>query len=188
MKIVVFVLSITLASYGLAADPPAKQPTSKAATRAKEMKRAVRFFRLTLHFDGEADKPYYDLAIGVQRGGQASNRFYQEAEITTGEAEKIIDYLLADGFFDRAVEAERSKLRGRPCYRMHAEIDDNGDVEDLGWGLSMLKRLDGLRKVLDGDAAKKMDVLLERLSGSRKDWEKEEAKAKPADANKDRAG
>ena len=45
--------------------------------------------------------------------------------------------------------------------------------EDLGWGLPMLKRLDGLRKVLDGDAAKEMDLLLGRLSGLRKQWEKE---------------
>ena len=37
----------------------------------------------------------------------------------------------------------------------------------------MLKRLDGLRKVLDGDAAKGMDLLLGRLSGLRKQWEKE---------------
>jgi hypothetical protein len=44
---------------------------------------------------------------------------------------------------------------------------------NLGWGLPLLRRLDGLRKVLDGDAAKGMDTLLGRLSGLRAQWEKE---------------
>ena len=45
----------------------------------------------------------------------------------------------------------------------------------------MLKRLDGLSKVLDGDAAKGMDFLLARLSGLRKQWEKDDVvEPKPA--------
>ena len=42
----------------------------------------------------------------------------------------------------------------------------------------MLKRLDALRAVLDGDAAKKMDLLLGRLSGLRKAWTEADKKAK----------
>jgi hypothetical protein len=37
----------------------------------------------------------------------------------------------------------------------------------------MMKRLDGLQTVLDGDAAKGMGLLLGRLSGLRAQWEKE---------------
>jgi hypothetical protein len=55
---------------------------------------------------------------------------------------------------------------------------------NLGWGLPMLHRLDALRKVLDGKAAKEMDVLLGRMSGLRKQWQKEETE----DAKEPRAG
>ena len=184
MKIVVFVLSITLAGYGLAAEPPVKQPTPKAIAEAKEMKRAVRYFGLHLNFRGETDKPYYHLILSVQGGWGTPDRSYQQVKITTEQAEKIIDHLVADGFFDRAVEAESFKSRSKPSYSMSVHIDDNGDTEDLGWGLPMLKRMDGLRKVLDGDAAKKMDVLLEPLSRHRKEWQKDETKAMPAGENK----
>ncbi len=39
--------------------------------------------------------------------------------------------------------------------------------EDLGWGLPMFKRLDGLREALNGEPAKEMDLLLGRLTGLR---------------------
>ena len=184
MKSVVFVLSITIAGFGFAADPPAKQPTSRAVTRAKNMKEAVKHFGLHLTYHGETDKPYYHLILSVRGGWGTPDRFYQQATITTGQAEKIIDHLVADGFFDRAVEAESFRLRSKPSYTMRIHIDDNGDTEDLGWGLPMLKRLDGVRKVLDGDAAEKMDVLLLRLAGYRKEWEEKEGKPTTANAGK----
>ena len=52
--------------------------------------------------------------------------------------------------------------------------------ERLGWGLPLLSRLDGLRGVLDGDAAKAMDLLLGRLSGHRKEWERQAASERQA--------
>jgi hypothetical protein len=178
-------MSVTVAACGFAhANPPAKQPSEKALTRAKDMKQAVKFFALHLTFRGKADKPSSHLVLSVRGGWGTPDRFYQDAKITKEQAVKIIDLLVADGFFDRAVEAESFKVRNKPSYTMSAEIDDNGDTEDLGWGLPMLKRLDGLRKVLDGDAAKKMDLLLDRLAGQRREWEKEEARAKAAEANK----
>jgi hypothetical protein len=188
MKTIVFVLSITLAGYGFAhAEPPAKQPTPKAVTRANDMKQAVRHFGLHLTFRGESDKPYYHLILSVQGGWGKPDRFYQQAKITQGQAVKIIDHLVAYGFFDRAAEAESFTVRNKPSYTMSVHIDDNGDTEDLGWGLPMLKRLDGLRRVLDGDAAKQMDLLLGRLAGHRKEWEKEEIKAKPAEPSEKQA-
>ena len=47
--------------------------------------------------------------------------------------------------------------------------------EVLGWEMPLLKRLDGLRGVLDGGAAEAMDLLLGRMSGHRREWEKAEA-------------
>lgn len=179
MKTVVLLLSITLAGYGFAAEPPAKQPSSKAASRAGQMKQAIRHFGLDLYSLGDANKPYYNLTLSVQGGVKTANRFYLQASITTEKANKIIDHLVADDFFDRAVEAESFRARHEPCYAIRVYIDDNGDTEDLGWGLPMLRRLDALRKLLDGDAAKKMDLLLGRLAGHRKKWEKKESKATP---------
>jgi hypothetical protein len=54
--------------------------------------------------------------------------------------------------------------------------------EPIGWDLKMLARLDAMAKVLDEDAARKMALLLDRLSGFRKEWQKnakKPAKAKP---------
>ena len=65
-----------------------------------------------------------------------------------------------------------------PGYTLTVTTEERALREDLGWGLPMLKRLDGLRKILDGDAAKGLDLLRGRLSGLREQWEKE-AKAKP---------
>jgi hypothetical protein len=44
-----------------------------------------------------------------------------------------------------------------------------------GRGLPLLKRPDGLRGALESDAAEQRDVLLGRLGGHRKDWEKQAA-------------
>jgi hypothetical protein len=41
---------------------------------------------------------------------------------------------------------------------------------DLGWDPNMLAVLDGLRQVLDGEAAETMDELLRRLQPRRKEW------------------
>ena len=171
-RIITIILLAVLTQYGLAyADPPAKEPSSKAITRARDMKQAVRHFALHLTFHGDADKPYYHLTLSVQGGWGQPNRFYQQAKITKEQAVRIIDHLVAEGFFDRAVEAESFKVRTEPGYTISAHIDDNGDTEDLGWGLPMLRRLDRLRNVLDGDAAKKMDLLLGRLAVHRRAWE-----------------
>ena len=59
-----------------------------------------------------------------------------------------------------------------PGYTMQVDVGQVVFYDDLGWGLPMLKRLDGLRKVLDGDAATQMDFLLGRLAGHRREWEK----------------
>ena len=39
--------------------------------------------------------------------------------------------------------------------------------------MKMLERLDRLRKVLKGDAADRMDLLLQRMSGYRREWEQQ---------------
>jgi len=59
-----------------------------------------------------------------------------------------------------------------PGYTLTLKAEEVALGEDLGWGLPMLRRLDALRTMLDGDAAKEMEFLLGRLSGLRAQWEK----------------
>lgn len=84
--------------------------------------------------------------------------------------------LAADGFLEGAhnlqVKVERPPLT-MPSYTLTVRTEDVALREDLSWGMPMLRRLGGLRKVLEGEAAKEMDLLLGRLSGLRAQWEKE---------------
>ena len=44
-------------------------------------------------------------------------------------------------------------------------------TEHWGWNRDLVRRLDALRKVLDGNAGKAMDFLIGRLAGHRREWE-----------------
>ncbi|MGD0899574.1 MAG: hypothetical protein ABR915_17225 [Thermoguttaceae bacterium] len=178
-------LAALLLIAGIAIAANAQQP-DLAQVRAKELKAGIKTFRLTLNYNGDEDKPFYRLILSVPPiGYDRNNPFYRLAQLSEEQASKIIDHLAQDGFLEKAAD-QRSKQK-RPPPTMPGYTLTVGDFhQDLGWGLPMLKRLDGLRKVLDGDAAKGMDFLLGRLSGLRQQWEKEE-KAKKPDPNEDYA-
>jgi hypothetical protein len=169
-----------LAASGIGrAEPPASQPAEKAVEVAKQLKAEIKTFRLELLYNGQEDKPFYGLILSVPPiGYDRSNPFYRLARITEAQAEKIIDHLAEQGFLDEAFDLRAKPKRPPPAmpgYVIRASTQGIRFQEDLGWGLPMLKRLDGLRKVLDGDAAKGMDLLLARLTGLREQWEKEAA-------------
>ncbi len=155
---------------------PATQPTPKATARAEQLKAGVKTFTLTLNYRGEQDKPYYRLMLSVQPVVRfKGNAFDVYTQITEAQATKIIDYLITEGFLDRALDLNRNRSPAPPpesYYTMAVHVDANVGFEEwLGFDMNMLKRLDGLRAVLDDDAAKQMDLLLGRLSGHRKQWE-----------------
>jgi len=188
MKIVAFVLSITLAGHGFSADPSAKQPSSKAVTRAEKLKSGVKEFSFSLIFlSKQEDKPYYGLTLSVRQLNPVRDKpFYLSAKISEPQAARLIDHLAVDGLLENAQDLTASlkpQRLTRPGYTLMAQTDRSILESDLGWGLPMLSRLDALRRILDGDAAKKMDLLLGRLAGHRKEWQKEEAKSKPGTDN-----
>lgn len=160
---------------------PATQPTAQAAARAKVLKEQIKSFRLNLQYHGEQDKPYYGLLLSVPAlQVRRSNPVYPHVKISEAEASKIIEHLATEGFLNQAIDdASGMKLPAppMPCYTMNVSCGGEAHRHEfygvLGWGLPMLKRLDGLRIVLDGDAAKQLDVLLGRLSGHRREWGKE---------------
>jgi hypothetical protein len=174
MKTIVFVLSLALAGLGFAADPPAKQPTTEATARAEKLKSRVKEFQLSLNFLGDQDKPYYRLTLSVPKLDAASVKpSFLSAQISEPQAARLIDRLAVEGFLDNAQDQTASLATQhltKPGYTLMVKTDRGILEGDLGWGLPMLKRLDGLREVLDGDAAKQMDLLLGRLAGHRKEW------------------
>ena len=165
-----FVLALLVA--GITATAHAELPVT-AEARANELKQAIKSFRLELVYQGQEEKPFYRLILSVPAiKDDRNNSFYRIVQVSEGQASKIIDRLAGDGFLTLARDVRPKQELRRPTEPGYT-LRVGAYCEDLRWGLPMLKRLDGLRKVLDGDAANGMDFLLARLSGLRKQWEKE---------------
>jgi len=130
-------------------------------------------FSLQLNYYGEEDKPFHRLMLAQEArpaDGPPLPPFTLYQIIDDKQALKIIDHLEESGYLGQAEywgRYQRNWVPPKgPCYVL-AVPDFYGN---LGWGLPMLRRLDALRGVLEGDAAKQMDVLLGRLGGLRKEW------------------
>ncbi|NQU75216.1 MAG: hypothetical protein HQ546_02740, partial [Planctomycetes bacterium] len=171
----------------------AKNPFGRAAAQMgaalrKLLKQQVARFVLEVRYYGPQDKtkPFFSLTLSAAglAGGLKRAPWAPAVQISKAQALKIIDHLHAAGALNNAGNL-RTKgfwpappkgptysliVKGLPQLPLH---------ESLGWDLKMLKRLDALRKVLDGDAAKAMDKLLAPLAGHRRKWEAA-AKAPPA--------
>ena len=153
--------------------PYDSQPSNRAAELATKLKAVVKTFMLGLDYWGEQDKPYSNLCLSVRTILMAKPYI----QITEAQATRIIDYLATEGFLDKANDSkERPPGQGRH-YRLWVRVGDIHQYvqyeEWLGWDMKMLQRLDGLRTVLEGDAAKDMDRLLGPLSGHREEWKKQ---------------
>jgi len=184
-KIMVLVVGVILAGTGLAwaespATAPASQPSKLATERAEALKKDIKNFTLSLNYygKGKGNLPLNSLflsvpawpGIGTGAGGWSP---LLRVQITEDQAKKIIDCLATEGFLDRAeLPGPTSQPAAPPKVPVYLLSLSNGLQEDIGWGLPMLQRLDGLRKVLEGNAAKDMDTLLERMAGERKEWTK----------------
>ena len=144
------------------------------AERARRLKVAVDWFTLDLWYLGDQDKPFYNLTLRVPKIKGRRSPFSPAVQLTKKEALAIIDHLAKDGYLRRAGNQSLKDLKAPagPTYGLFVRGPRGLELyEFLGWDLGMLRRLDALRKVLDGDAAKKMDLLLGRLSGYKKAWE-----------------
>ncbi len=92
------------------------------------------------------------------------------AQISKAQAARIIEHLRTEGFLARAKDVSKQKPK-RPTERCYVLNVHGGRHlrEVLGWNLAMLRRLKGLRRVLDGPAAAAMDKVLAPLERQR--WE-----------------
>ena len=108
-----------------------------------------------------------------------ADAFFLVAQQSEKQALKIITHLADTGASRTELfqKGDAVKLPQRLSYRLTVIAGDLHLIESLGWGVDTLKSLDGLRKVLDGNAAKEMDILIGRLSrGIGKEWDAAEKK------------
>ena len=102
------------------------------------------------------------------------------AYIPKAQATRIIDRLAEDGFLDSAkdlitksgIHRKQPRPKGPACTLHVRGPEKLGLLANFGWDLKMIRRLEALRAVLKGDAAKAMDKLLARLAPLKKKWEK----------------
>jgi len=155
-------------------DPGAR--AKLAAERVEKLKEDVGTFVLRLIYHGERGKPFYRLTLSVPPADVKAAPFDLFVVIDEKQGLRVIDHLAERiGWFSKGQELYRIGFLRPPAYMLQVKIGGRQFEEDLGWGLPMLKRLNALRGVLEGDAAKEMDLLLGRLSGLRKAWEAEKA-------------
>ena len=179
MKAVLFLLLVSaLSGYCLAVGPisAGDKPVKLAAKRAAQLTAAAKSFRLDLLYHDDQDKPFYRLTLSVPLVPQlAIDPFHLIVQITEEEAFKVIDKLTVEGFLDQANEKALGKVANKQsCYTLTVRAGHRAEMveysENLGWGLPMLKRLEGIKAVLPGKITKSMDLLLGRLEGHRKEW------------------
>ena len=92
-------------------------------------------------------------------------------QLTRAQAKKLIEYLTTEGYLQQAIEPGKQELPNRDlsknCCSLQVSTRNLQLHEDLGWGPGMLKRLDGLRGELDGEAAQAIDAILAGLADER---------------------
>jgi hypothetical protein len=180
--LVVMALLLALAGVSCSATPAAR--TSILATeRAATLKNRIKRFTLDLHYYGtQKSGRYFSMSLSVPTSPVYGAAFGElDAHITEAQAGRIIDYLAVEGMLDQARSIEPPnppfEPAQRPAYVL--KLSDHY-AQDLGWGLPMLERIEGLRKVLDGNAAKAMDQWQERLAEQRRAWEAAATGTQPA--------
>jgi hypothetical protein len=162
----------------MAASPGGQETAGRAPERAEALKRNLKVFQLLLIYHGPQDKPYYNLTLSVPRVRPSeTNPFHPIVHVDIEQAGRIVDRLASDGFLAEASDITRERIvpPSSPGYSMRVNGEEISLQAELGWNLGMLKTLDGLKSVLDGDAAESMELLLGRLSGHRREWETDEA-------------
>lgn len=176
-------------------DPPA--PLT-GAERARQLQTEVDSLWVVLSRSGRVllkkgggymEDPSWEMRLSVQPFMYTSNDpNVCLARITQTQAKKLIDHLAAEGYLNQAVEPDKQKIPqpdfSQKIYCLQVRTQNLSLHEDLGWGPATLKRLDGLRAVLSGDAAKAMDVLLAKPAEDWKKWERKSEKPLPTPKEK----
>jgi hypothetical protein len=151
---------------------PDPETGARVKGRYEQLRKSLDRFSLRLSCRGPQDKPFYYLKLSVPRARPYRSPFSQVAQITRKEALVIIGHLAQDGYLARAGNQANKDLKAPAGYGLFVQGPPGPELHEfLGWDLGMIRRLEALRKCLEGDAAKKMDLLLGRLSGLKAQWQ-----------------
>ena len=162
-----------------------EEPSERTRKAVEMLKDNLDDFGLSLSFSGDLKEPFHTIGLATACKNKAKTppHWLGDADLGKEGSAKVIDYLASSGFFDRASVIPSNDQEGRvkfyasknqPYYSLQVSAQYH---EILGWDIMMLHRLEGLRKALDGDAAKLMDKLLATLEPKRKEWEKAKDKS-----------
>ncbi len=172
-----------------AASQPADAATPAAREKAKLLREAIRQAEFRFQHVGDSDKPFYNVTLSVPDFMLDEPKPFDSTErITAAQGEKIVELLLASGRLNTAEQVGANWIAPPAAaqgYTLRIAAGKLAFGLSLGWDLKMVRELDAIRAVLDGDAALAMDQLLARMSGLRKQWEA--AEPKPPTTQPDRA-
>jgi hypothetical protein len=148
------------------------------AQRAALLRKHIAGFRMYVQLGGPKDLkfPSFTFRVDGLEDGAAP-----PISISRSEVAAIVEHLATDGFFEAAQDVGIGGFGGwepyptGPCCILYVQAGDVWNhysfTENLGWNAKMVQRLEGLRKVLDGDAAKAMDGVLKALEPLKRKWE-----------------
>lgn len=153
--------------------------SERAEKRAQQYRGAADKFILRLTCHGPRAKSYTSLMLH-----QPDIRFkltanWRSAPIDKKQVDRIVDFLLTDGFLDRAADISEKKIAYPTDAAYTLKLTGVPNLvlyENLGWGPEMVQRLEALRNVLDGRAKAAMDDVLKKLGKLKKKGETGAAK------------
>jgi len=146
--------------------------------RAERFKETIDDFRLSIWYRGREAKKHYHLALHVSaaapKGGSpfggaghdSSDEVHWTARIDNNQATEIIEYLKSGGFLNRArnVHGHRMEPCAFPGVVLLAEGPDNFKlIKEIRPPDAALKRVEGLRALLDDKAVEATNMLLAQL-------------------------
>lgn len=162
-------------------------------TRLKTL-RTCESLTAAFRYFGEQDKPFYQITyhLGDFDAGARDKSFDRVTKLDRDAMLKLLDALAKDGFIAAAHDVSTKDFEPPPGYNLTLTakktgggdefkalglqaIKGDGHVElyqPFGWNLKMIQRLEALQPALSGAAAKDMELLLGRLSGLKREWEK----------------
>ena len=160
--------------------------TTQAEARIKLLKAHVDQLVFSFYYLGPTDKPFYNVTLSVPDFmiQDDPDRFARKERITAAQAEKIIDLLAASGWLAKAEEGihiinTEPNPPPFPQYNLTVKLEKNVFIGSMGFDLKMLRTFDAIRAALDdgpgkpaSDGAKAMDLLIRRMTGLRKQWER----------------
>ena len=149
----------------------------KASWRAGVLLQKIDTFELRVQFLLVPKTPERMMVLSVVPGPAGERPHTLHAVISKAEARKIITYLTTETFLAWALDSRDMMamsivVSANPRCIVSVRTSEYACSQNLGWGPPMLGRVDALRKVLEGDAAKVMDKLLKRLEACRQQWQR----------------